>query len=316
MSTITEVFVGLDIAQAHLDLALWADPQAWRFANDPAGHTALIEHLRPIAPVLIVVEATGGYERGVVHALQQAGWAVAVVNPRRVRDFARANGRLAKTDRLDAHNLAHFAQAVRPHARPVRSAAQEHLAALVARRRQILEMLKGEQNRLHQLPLALRPRLEAHLAWLTAERDSLDRELAAQLDGEPTWQAKAALLRSAPAVGPVTAATLLAEFPELGTLDRKRVAALAGLAPMNQDSGHKRGKRRTSGGRAPLRSTLYMATLTATRYNPVLEAFYQNLLRRGKEKKVALTACMRKFLTILNAMLRDNRPWQSQLVSA
>jgi len=313
MSPVSEVFVGLDIAQAHLDLALWADSRAWRFSNDLAGYDALIDHLRPFAPTLIVAEATGGYERGVVRALQQAGWAVAVVNPRRVREFARANGRLAKTDRLDAHNLAHFAQAVRPPARPVRTAAQEHMAGLVARRRQILAMLKVEQNRWHQLPLALRPGLEVHLAWLTADRDSLNRELAAQLEGEPVWQAKAVLLRSAPAVGPVTAATLLAEFPELGTLDRKKVAALADLAPMNNDSGHKRGKRRTSGGRGPLRSTLYMATLMATRYNPVLEALYQNLLRRGKEKKAALTACMRKFLTILNAMLRDNRPWQPQL---
>ena len=235
---------------------------------------------------------------------------VAVVNPTRVRQFARATGQLAKTDRLDAQVLAHFAQAVQPHARPLRTPEEEHLTALVTRRRQLVTMLTAEKNRRISTRPQLLQRLEKHVQWLEQELKSLEEEIARFIDDNPLWEEKNAVLRSTPGVGPVTASTLLAELPELGTLNRQKIAALVGVAPVNKDSGKKRGKRRVFGGRAAVRRTLYMAALNAVRFNPVIRSFYERLLRRGKEKKVALTACMRKLLVILNAMLRDRRTWQ------
>jgi transposase len=304
-----EVFVGIDISKAHLDVAIWGEVRTWRYTNDTVGIGKLVGRLLKKGTTLVVVEATGGYERAVVQVLRESGLDVAVVDPRRVRAFARANGQLAKTDRLDAHTLAHFAQVVRPHPQARRCPERAYLAGLVDRRRQLKGTLQQEKNRRRHVHPQLRDRLEAHIAWLGTEVKMLERDMQRFLQTQSLWQVKADRLRSAPGVGLVTVATLLADLPELGQLDRKQIAALVGVAPMNKDSGARRGKRRTMGGRAALRSTLYMAALTASRYNPVIKSFYENLLSRGKEKKVALTACMRKLLVILNAMMRDEQAW-------
>jgi transposase len=262
--------------------------------------------------VLIVVEASGGWELPLVAELAAAGQPVAVVNPTRVRAFARSKGQLAKTDRLDAQVLAHFAQAIRPPVRPLRSQAHEHLVGLVTRRRQVVAMLTAEKNRRYTARATLQTRLTAHIAWLETELADLEAELRHWIQADPTWRAQAVLLASVPGVGPVTATTLVAELPELGQRNRQEIAALVGVAPLNKDSGKKRGRRRVFGGRAGVRRTLYMATLVATRCNPVIRTFYQRLLAAGKEKKVALTACMRKLLVILNAMLKTQQPWRYQ----
>lgn len=304
-------FVGIDVAKATLDLASRPDGTVLCVPNDEAGIAQLVMHVRQTEPALIVLEATGGREAPVAAALATAGLAVAIVNPRQVRDFAKATGQLAKTDALDARVLAHFAEVVRPDPRPLPDADAQALSALLARRRQVLAMLVAEQQRWETTVPALRPRLEAHIAWLRQERDELDALLRQQIRHSPLWREDDALLQSVPGVGPVLATTLIAELPELGRLDRKQIAALVGVAPFNRDSGTLRGKRAIWGGRASVRAALYMAALTAARCNPVVRAFYLRLLTAGKAKKVALTACMRKLLTILNAILRDARPWQS-----
>lgn len=308
MSTPTEIFAGIDVSKAHLDLALSHREKSWRFDNDPEGIAGLADLLGEHQPELIVLEATGGYEQLAFHQLRQ-NFPVAIVNPKRVRDFARANGRLAKTDRLDAHNLAHFAQVIQPHPQPASSEAQLQLAGMIARRRQLHRMLTAERNRLRNAHPALHPQLQAHIDWLRQSLKDLDAEIKSLMQDDPELHEKAELLQSAPAVGMVTAASLLADLPELGTLDRKKIAALVGVAPMNLDSGRKSGRRRIRGGRAPIRAALYMAALSASRFNPVIRDFYLRLLDNGKEKKVALTACMRKLLTMLNAMMRDNKEW-------
>lgn len=308
MSTPTQLFVGIDVSKDHLDLALSQDEQSWQFANSLEGIDAIAELLEEHEVELIVLEATGGYEQLALHQLQQT-FPVAIVNPRRVRAFARANGLLAKTDRIDAHNLAHFAQVIQPHTQPSCSEAQQQLAGMVARRRQLHRMLTAERNRLRNAHPALHPQLQAHIAWLRQALKDLDAEIKCLMNGDPELNEKAELLQSAPAVGMVTAASLLGDLPELGTLDRKQIAALVGVAPMNQDSGRKSGRRRIKGGRAPIRASLYMAALSASRFNPEIRLFYLRLLDNGKEKKVALTACMRKLLTMLNAMMRDNKCW-------
>jgi transposase len=310
MSREEEAFVGIDVGKAHLEVALWDSETSWRVSNDGDGIEKLITRLQALSPRLIVVEATGGLELPVVAAMASAELPVAVVNPTRVRDFARATGQLAKTDRLDALVLAHFAQAVRPKLRPLRSEEGEQLAALLTRRRQLVAMLTAEKNRLVSTRPQLRQRLQKHIEWLQEELKSLDEEIASLIDSNPLWEEKNALLRSVPGIGPVTAATLLAELPELGTLNRQKIAALVGVAPVNKDSGKKRGKRRVFGGRTSVRRALYMAALNASRFNPVIRSFYERLLGRGKEKKVALTACMRKLLVILNAMLCHHQAWQ------
>ncbi len=277
-------YVGIDVAKARLDIAVRPSGDRWATANDAAGTAALAG----------------------------AGLPVAVVNPRQARDFAKATGRLAKTDALDAHALAHFAEAVQPPARPVPNPAAEALGAVLARRRQLVEMLTAEQNRRHTAATAVRERIAAHLAWLEAELDDTNRDLARIISTDPAWRERDALLRSVPGVGPVLSTTLLAALPELGALTRHEVAALAGVAPLNRDSGTLRGKRTVWGGRAQLRAALYMGTLAAARFNPAIKAFYDRLCAAGKPKKVALVACMRKLLTILNAMLARRTRWQPQ----
>jgi transposase len=304
-------FVGIDVGRDHLDVAVRPGDGHERLPNDEAGIARLGERLRALRPALVVLEATGGLEAAVAAALAAAGLAVAVVNPRQVRDFAKAVGQLAKTDALDARLLARFAEVVRPTPRPLPDAEAQELAALVTRRRQVIAMLVAEQQRRPTTPSALRPRLEAHIAWLRQERDDLDRALRERIRSSPVWRADDELLRSVPGVGPVLAATLLAELPELGRLDRKRIAALVGVAPLNCESGILRGRRIVWGGRAQVRAALWMGTLVAVQHNPVVRRFYERLLAAGKPKKVALTACMHKLLTILDALLRHRTRWQA-----
>lgn len=305
-----EQFIGIDVAKGRVAVASRPTGEAWEITTDEDGLVSLVQRLQAISPTLIVVEATGGLEVGVVSALAVARLPVAVVNPRQVRHFAQAVGQLAKTDRLDAYVLAHFAEAVRPTPRPMVEAETQALAALVARRRQVIAMLTAEHNRCERAAGSVRGHIEAHIAWLEQERHNLDRELRQWLEQSPLWRAQDELLRSVPGVGPVVSLTLLADLPELGHLDRKAIALLVGVAPLACESGTLRGKRLVWGGRAQVREALSMATLVAVRHNPVLQAFYDRLLAAGKPKKVALVACMHKLLLRLNAMLRDHRPWQ------
>ena len=290
--TKAERFVGIDVAQATLEIAVRPTGESWQVANDEVAFGALVDRLHELAPTLIVLEATGGIQLPVVGALAAAGLPVVAMNPRQVRDFAKATGKLAKTDRIDAQVLAHFADAVRPEVRPLPDAATQELAILVARRRQLLEMRVAEQNRSRGVPPRIRAQIREHIIWLNRCLADLDRELGQLVRSSPVWRERVDLLRSTPGVGPVLSATMLADLPELGTLSHKQIAALVGLAPLNQDSGKKRGKRVVWGGRASVRGALYMATLVATRRNPVISAFYQRLLGTHKPKKLALTACM------------------------
>ena len=303
-------FVGIDVAKAHLDLAIRPAGTHERYRNDEAGIAQIRDRLQAQAPTLVALEATGGLEVPLAAALAAAGLAVAVVNPRQVRDFARAVGQLAKTDALDAHLLARFAEVVRPQPRPLPDAQAQNLSALLARRRQVIAMLVAEQQRLPTTPPALRPRVEAHIAWLRQERDELDRELRRQIRASPAWREDDDLLQSVPGIGPVVATTLIAELPELGRLNRKQIATLVGVAPLNCESGILRGRRIVWGGRARIRAVLWMGTLVAVQRNPAIRAFYQRLVASGRPKKVALTACMHKLLLILNALLRQRTPWR------
>jgi transposase len=304
------VTVGIDVAKAWLDVAVWPSREAWRVPNDESGVATLAERLAPLAPDLVVLEATGGLEIPAAAALAGAGLPVAVVNPRQVRDFARAMGQLAKTDALDAHVLARFGDVVRPAPRALPDADAQALAALVARRRQVLAMLTAERQRLGTARAPVSDRLGAHIAWLERELAGLDDDLRRRVRESAIWRAREDLLRSVPGIGPVVATTLLAELPELGALDRKRIAALVGVAPLNRDSGTARGRRLVWGGRGRVRTALYMAALVAVRHNPLLRAFYARLLAAGKPKKVALTACMHKLLLVLNAVVRAGTPWR------
>lgn len=319
--------VGIDVAKAWLDIAVrptgtnapstpsTPSQAAWRLANEDAALAHLVEQLQTLAPRSIVLEATGGYERLVTARLAEAGLPVAVVNPRQVRDFAKATGRLAKTDRLDAAVLAQFAEAVHPAPRPLPDATSQHLVALLERRSQLVAMLTAEKNRQQQALTSVRPRIAQHIAWLEQALADLDQELDQTLQASPVWRAREQLLRSVPGVGRVLTLTLLAELPELGTLAHKQVAALVGVAPHNRDSGALRGKRAIWGGRARVRAALYMATLVAVRHNPVLRTFWTRLLTQGKPRKVALVACMHKLLTILNALLKHQTSWQPTLAT-
>lgn len=310
------VFVGIDVAKAKLDVAVQPAQPVQTFAYDEAGLAALLEYLRPQAPTLIVLEATAGLERWVAASLAGQGWAVAVVNPRQVREFARATGRRAKTDRLDAQVLANFAAKIQPAARPLPDATTRQLQALVLRRRQLLEMLTAERHRRQAAQAPLQARIQRHLDWLAAELKALEDELDETLQASPLWRENDDLLRSVPGVGPVLASTLLAELPELGQLNRREIAAVVGVAPFSDDSATRHGARHVGGGRAPVRNVLYMATLSAVRHNTVLQTFYDRLRQAGKPSKVALVAAMRKFLTILNAILKQRRPWQPPAVQA
>lgn len=311
--TTAPVFVGIDVSKDRLDVALRPTSDRWAVAHDEGGIATLVDRLRRHAPALVVLEATGGLEVPLTGALAAAGLPVVVVNPRQVRDFAKATGQLAKTDALDATVLAQFAEVVRPACRPLPDAATQALSALLTRRRQLIEMLTAEKNRLGPAPPPVRKGIRTHITWLERRLADLDRELTQAIRESSVWREKDDLLRSAPAVGPVLSRTLLANLPELGTLTRQQIAALVGVAPLNRDSGTWRGTRRVWGGRAHVRAALYMSALVATRYNPVIRAFYQRLCAAGKAKKVALTACMRKLLTILNAMLKHRTPWQNNL---
>jgi transposase len=310
------VVVGIDIAKAELAVAVYPRGAAWTVPHTEAGIRTLTARLQPLTPTLVVCEATGGLETPLVGALAAAGLPVVVVNPRQVRDFARATGQLAKTDPLDAAVLARFGAVVQPPVRPLPDAATQSLGALVTRRRQLVDMLTAERNRLGSAPRGLHRELRAHIAWLERRLTRLDTDLGAALRASPLWRTQDDLLRSVPGVGPVLTATLLAELPELGTLSRHAIAALVGVAPVARDSGAFRGRRRVWGGRAAVRAVLYMATLAAVRCNPVVRAFYRRLTGAGKLPKVALTACMRKLLTILNAMLKSQTPWAPHIAPA
>ncbi len=304
-------YVGIDVAKAQVDVAVRPTGQRWVVSYDETGVGELVSQMKGLDPALVLLEASGGLELPLVAALAVAALPVVVVNPRQVRDFARATGTLAKTDALDAAILAHFADAVRPSVRPLRDAETQALNSLTARRHQVMTMLVSEKNRLSTAISAVRPRIEAHIVWLEQELDDLDEGLRQTLRRSPVWREKDDLLRTVPGVGEQLALTLLAYLPELGTLDRRQVAALVGVAPFNRDSGTLRGKRAVWGGRSRVRAALYMGTLSATRYNPIIRDFYQRLLTAGKPKKVALVACMRKLLVILNSMLRHRSPWRA-----
>lgn len=313
MKRAEEVFVGIDVSKAWLDVAKHGQKETTRFSNDETGISSLVKALKKRKPKLIVLEPTGGFEMLVVAELSQAGLPVAVVNGKRVRDFAKATGQIAKTDKLDARVLAHFAAAIRPEVRSLRTEEEEQLTALLTRRRQVLEMLTVEKNRLVTVRAKMRPALETHIHWLSTNLKELDQEIAEFVKGSPLWKEKDTLLQSVPGVGPVTSATMLGMLPELGQLNRQEIAALVGVAPINKDTGRKQGKRSIYGGRGEVRNVLYMAALSAKKHNPFIRTFYERLIRHGKEKKVALTACMRKLLVILNAMVRTSQPWRSQI---
>lgn len=314
MDSAAEVFVGIDVSKQWLDVAVHNRPETWRESNEPKGWLALVKRLKKLKPSLVVLEATGGFEMLVTAELHHAHLPVVVMNAKRVRDFARATGRLAKTDKLDAQVIAHFAAAVRPALRPLPSEEEEQLTALLTRRRQLVDMRTVEQNRLTTVRASMRSQIEEHIQWLSQRLAELDTEIDDFIRHSPTWQANDDLLQSTPGIGRVASSTLLAMLPELGQLNRQEIAALAGLAPLNKDSGKKQGRRRIFGGRASVRSVLYMATLSATRCNPIIKDFYTRLVKRGKDKKVALTACMRKLLVILNAMMRTRQPWRTVAV--
>jgi transposase len=302
--------MGIDVATAWLEVATSGEERVWRVSNDSDGITTLVADLAARAPQLVVLEATGGHETAVTAALVAAGLAVAVVTPRQVRDFAKATGQLAKSDALAARVLARFAQRIQPRVRPLPDAVAQELASVLGRRRQLRQMRTAEQQRRPTLAPRLRPALDAPVVWLSQQLSELDGALDQPLRASPVWRAKEALLRSMPGIGPVVARTLLAELPELGTRDRQQVAVLAGVAPLTQESGQRQGPRRIWGGRAPVRAALYMAAVTATRCNPTSRALSTRLREGGKPAKVALVACMRKLLTIANAILRDGVPWR------
>jgi transposase len=305
-----EHVVGIDVAKDWFDVAVLGEKHTRQFASTTKGIRDLVRWMSQLQPRLIVLEATGGYEEALVLALFEAGLPVALVSPQRVRQYARAKGQLAKTDPLDARLLAEYGKAIQPRLFVGKSEERKQLSALVGRRNQLNAMLQAEKNRLRTHSGAIRSSLETVIACLAAELKQMDQEIHTLLQQNTDLRAQAKLLRTAKSIGAVTAATILADLPELGQLDRQEIAALVGVAPMNSDTGKKRGYRKTKGGRPDVRRTLYMATLTGIRFNPVLKPHYEQLRARGKEKKVAITACMRKMLTILNAMMRDQQPFR------
>jgi transposase len=312
---VSEVFVGLDVSKDRLDGATRAG-LTFHAANDPVGHAELVRRLRPLGVTLLVLEATGGLELPVAAALAAAGIPVAIVNPRQSRDFAKASGRLAKNDRIDAATLAHFAEALRPEARTLPDAQQRALDALLSRRRQLIEMLTMERNRLGGcVDRRVTTDLHAHVDWLERRLKRVDEDLAKAVHASPVWRERDDLLRSIPGIGPVTSLTLLAALPELGSVTNKQAAALVGVAPLDDDSGKRRGYRRVAGGRADVRTVLYMAALTARRCNPTLKTFADRLKAAGKPPKVILTAVARKLVVIANALVRNGQPWSEEMTS-
>ena len=306
-------YVGIDVAKAPVDVAVRPMDEGWTVSHDDAGIRQLVSQLKTLEPVMVLLEASGGFELPLVAALATEAVPVVVVNPRQVRDFAKATGKLAKTDALDAEVLAHFAEAVRPPVRPLRDAETQALNSLVTRRHQVMIMLVSEKNRLGAAgTAAVRPRIKAHIGWLEQELNDLDESLRRTLRQSPVWREKDNLLRTVSGVGEQVPLTPLAYLPELGTLNRRQIASLVGVAPFNRDSGTLRGKRTVWGGRARVRAALYMGALVASRFNPVIRDFYQRLLASGKPKKLALTACMRKLLVILNSILKHCAPWRAE----
>lgn len=306
-------YIGIDISKTQLDVSERPSNQQQHYSRDESGIKQLVHFLKARTPTLIVLEATGGLEVSVVSALFEAQLPVAVVNPRQVRDFAKASGRLAKTDQLDAALLAHFGEALKPTVRPLPNEQQRQLDGLIGRRRQLVEILVAERNRHTLAQPQAQASLERHITWLETELSDIEQQLQTLIQQTPVWREQDELLQGVPGIGIVTATSLLALLPELGKLSHKQIAALVGVAPFNADSGQHKGKRMIWGGRIEVRSVLYMATLSATRFNPVIRLFYQRLVAAGKPKKVALTAAMHKLLTILNAILRHKQPWQNQL---
>jgi transposase len=313
----SEHFVGIDVSKQRLDVALHgSQTRSWSVNHTEPGIRALVQELSELAPTLVVLEATGGLEVALVAALAAAGVRLAVINPRQVRDFARATGELAKTDEIDARILALFAERIRPETRPLPSDEVRELDALLARRRQLIEIRTGERNRLQQAAPVVRAGIEEHIAWLNARIGEVDAALRERIEASSVWREKDSLLRSAPGVGPTLSFSLLSGVPELGTLNRQKVSKLVGVAPLADDSGNYRGRRRIWGGRLDVRNVLYMATLSAIRHNPVIGKFYDHLVSRGKPKKVAIVACMRKLLSILNRMIMDRTPWNPAIATA
>lgn len=306
----TECFVGIDVSKDTLDIGLYPTRETLRVPNDQNGLDELIKRLAPIAPQLIVFEATGGYETLAVSSLAVAGLAVVVVNARQIRDFAKSIGQLAKTDAIDAGVIARFASAVRPELRAVKDNRTQELTGLVARRRQIVEMIVAETNRIRTASRRNRRDIQTHIHWLQKRLDQIDAEIKHDIQNGPLWRTTDQILQSTPGVGPTTSAMLISCVPELGQLNRKKIASLIGVAPLSRDSGRFKGRRMIWGGRAQVRSVLYMATLSAIRFNPIIRQFYQRLRNAGKCFKVALVACMRKLLIILNAMVRDQTKWR------
>ncbi|MEK7716718.1 MAG: IS110 family transposase [Pseudomonadota bacterium] len=310
-----ERFVGIDVSKASLDIAVLPEERVWRVEREEASIAGLVKELRTLAPSLIVLEATGGLESPLTAALATAGLPVAVVNPRQARDFAKATGRLSKTDALDAQVLARLGQTLRPPVRALKNEETQELEALLTRRRQIVEMLTMEKNRLPSAGQRVRKDITAHIAWLTKRLKDVDGDLQSAIAASDFWRIKDDIIRSLPGAGKVLSTTLLASLPELGTLNRRQIAALVGVAPFNCDSGTMRGSRHIWGGRATVRAVLYMATISAIRCNPAIRDFHGRLRAAGKKPKVAITACMRKLLTILNAMVRSSTPWQPHTVA-
>lgn len=308
------VYIGIDVSKAALDIRV-ADGESWQTENADRAMEALCERIRALEPTLIVFESTGGYELRAAAVLAAAGLPVAVVNGRQIRRYAQAIGKLAKTDRIDAEVLARFAAAVQPPVRPLPDAATRELEALITRRRQLVAMATAEENRLHTAVPAMRREIKTHLRWLRRQIAKLDQAIDDQVRRSPVFRARDDLLQSVPGVGGTTSRTLIALLPELGTLDRKRIAALVGVAPFNRDSGTRRGRRAVWGGRARVRSALYMAAFVGMRRNPILQAFHDRLRAAGKPFKVAIVACMHKLLLILNAMVRDNRAWDGSALA-
>jgi transposase len=316
MTNETKTYIGIDVGKAELEIAQWGESKSWQTDNTEEGIEKLLEWVESRTNCQVVIEATGGLEMGTVNALMLAGIPVTVANPTRVRAYAKAIGQLAKTDAIDAQMIAGYAGTIRPGSQRVKGEEEMTLSALVTRRTQVLEMQTAEKNRLSTAPARIKKLIQKHLGWLKEEVSALDEEIQQMIQSDPEWEEKSSRLETVPGVGFVTAATLLADLPELGTVNRQKIAALAGLAPYNRDSGRKTGRRRIFGGRSSVRRVLYMAALSGTINNPVIKAFYQRLVDQGKPKKVALTACMRKLLTILNAMARDQASWNPRTVPA
>ena len=301
-------YVGVDISKEYLDMAVVEPDNKWRFSNNPNGISKAVEMLKGMSSVFVVFEATGGLELSFWEALTEAGIEAAAINPRQIRDFAKAKGKLAKTDEIDAGVIAHFGQAMQPRSQPFPTT--QEIKEMMSRRSQIVEMITAEKNRLNWArSRRIKEDIQLHIEWLERQKDDVDKTLKQAINIDPSMREKSKILQSTPGVGPTVSASLLTQVPELGTLNRHQIAALVGVAPLNRDSGHWRGKRSVWGGRSRVRSALYMATLVATQHNPVITAFYQRLIGEGKPAKVALTACMRKLLVILNAMLKNKTTW-------